>query len=138
MILRLSRERMDRFEVLWRGRWEKMTVWAKANVLGLFIFNAIILAIVLLRSVGYFAPFLPLGVNATFLIALLLAVVLFNGGSKFVFGWGLAFWILAGFFRVAGIDVWAERAAIYTFEALVVGVVMVFVEEVVKKRGLKR
>jgi len=135
MKLNLFRKWVEQAEILGREHWEGMRVWAKGNVLGLFIFNAIILAIVLLRSVGYFAPFLPLGVNVVFLIALILAIILFKAGSRFVFSWGLVFWLLAGFFRVVGVEVWAERAGIYTFEALVVGVVMLMVEELRKKGG---
>ncbi len=135
MKLNLLRERVNQVGVLGCDQWERMKVWAKRNVLGLFIFNAIILAIVLLRSVGYFEPFLPLGVNTVFLIALLLTVVLFRGGSRFVFSWGLVFWILAGFFRIVGVGVWAERAGIYAFEALAVGVVMLVVEGLRKKES---
>ena len=41
--------------------------WAKENLAGLFVFNIIILLLVLLRFAGYFSPFLEININLIYL-----------------------------------------------------------------------
>lgn len=112
----------------------QLRIWAEENILGLFIFNILLVLLLLLRSAGYFSPFLPLDVNVVIFVSLVMAVFLLKLNSHVVFGITIAFWLFAGFLRIAGVDVWAERTAIYAYESLMVGVSCMMVEIVSKQR----
>lgn len=118
---------MKRFKFL-RGRtskWKKLfNGWSRKNLTGIFIFNIVILLMVLLSAAGYFKPFFALSINVIVFTGLLLSIFLFNAGSRFMFIFSLSFLFFTAFLRVVGIDIWAERATIYVFDALVIGVVL--------------
>ncbi len=103
--------------------------WARNHVLGLFIFNLILMLLILLHSAGYFAPYLEITINLIFFICLLALILLLKATSKVIFIIAIAFWIFAGVLRIIGIDIWAERTAIYTFEGFLVGVFLQIIED---------
>lgn len=103
---------------------EQLQNWASRNVLNLFIFNAILTLLLLLRSAGYFSPFFSLSISFIIGLCLILSVILFGVRSKMIFIVVLFFWLLAMFFKIMSVDVWAERAVIYCFEALLLGILL--------------
>lgn len=111
----------------------KLQIWAQERILGIFIFTIILALLLLLYSAGYFAPYMPLTINLIVVIALMLAVILLHLKSNFIFYTVIFFWVLTSFFMIFNIDVWAERAAIYTFETLVIGIILFIIEMNLKR-----
>lgn len=110
--------------------------WAENKILGLFVFNLIIMLLVVLRSAGYFSPYFPITINFIVFFSLILAIFLLNIKSSALFITALAFWIFAALLKILNIDVWAQRTALYTFQALIVGLVL-FVIEIVRSKKKK-
>lgn len=106
----------------------KIQKWAKQHSLGLFLFNIITLILLLLRSAGYFEPFLPLTINLIVLISFILAIFLLGATKQSLFFITLIFWLFSAILKILQIDIWAERTVIYSFQALVIGIVMLFFE----------
>jgi hypothetical protein len=107
---------------------DKLKIWIEKNYFKIGLFNVILIMLVLLRSAGYFEPFFPITINFIVLLALLLAIVLLGLGSKFMFLTSLTFWVLAATIKLAGVDIWAERTAIYAYQAVVLGVLLLIRE----------
>ena len=82
----------------------------------------------LLHSVGYFNPFLPITVNLIVLIVFFLSIFLLGAKSEAFFVAALFFWTITGFFKLVQVNVWAERSAIYVFESLLFGVILLLWE----------
>lgn len=119
------------------GRWpwqEKLQKWVELHYFQLAIFNVVLVILLLLRSAGYFEPFFGITINSIFLIALVLSIFLLGTRSCGAFTVALIFWLFAAFLKLAKIDVWAERNAIYSFQALVVGVLLLVWESLFDKR----
>lgn len=112
----------------------KLSLWAQSKVFGLFVFNLLVMLLIVLRSAGYFTPYFPLTINLIVFLSLILAIILLNMRSSALFIIALVFWIITAVLRIQGIEVWAERAALYTFQALVVGVVLLVIEIVSGKK----
>lgn len=106
----------------------KLHNWAQERIVGIFIFTLILVLLLLLYSAGYFAPYLPLTINLVVLISIVLSIVLLQLNSKFIFSLVIFFWLLAALFMVLNIVVWAERASIYAYETLVVGLILYLLE----------
>ena len=104
--------------------------WAREYSFGIFIFNIILMLLVLLRSAGYFDPFVPITINLIFFVSITMATVFLGFRSRGLFVLAGIFWILALVFRSLKIDIWAERAAIYVFEAVLVGVLLLILENI--------
>ena len=102
----------------------QLQVWSQQRILNLFIFNAILMMLLLLRSAGYFSPFLPLTINLIILICLLMAVLLLGVRHRTLFVITLLLWALAALLKIVGINSWAERAAIYSFEAFTIAFIL--------------
>ncbi|EKD94493.1 MAG: hypothetical protein ACD_26C00034G0028 [uncultured bacterium] len=113
---------MTIFKILFNKQKILATKWAEGNIAGLFIFNLIILLLVLLRFAGYFSPFLTININLIYLIGLILSVILLKASSRVMFIMALVFWMLTVFLKYVKIDVWADRTVEYFFQALVVGI----------------
>lgn len=107
--------------------------WAKRKFLQISVFNLVIILLFLLRSAGYFDPYFLISVNLIVTVALILAIPLLGANSRTMFVVSLVFWLFVGFLRVLNLDVWAERTAVYTYEALVIGVVLLIYEEIKNK-----
>lgn len=103
-------------------------LWANQKVFQLFIFNMIIMLLILLYTAGYFAPFFPLTINFIVFVALLLSIFLLGINSKILFGIAIFFWLFAAFLKGVRVDVWAERTAIYSYQALLIGIILFIIE----------
>lgn len=112
---------------------KKIQNWVSTHIPGIFVFVLLLMLLVLLYTAGYFHPFFELSINAIFFLSMILAVFLLGAGSRSLFTIGLIFWLLAGFFKVFAIDIWAERTAIYMFQALIIGVILTFIENIKDK-----
>lgn len=110
----------------------KVRSWTKDYNHNLIIFNLIIVFLFLLRSAGYFQPYFPISVNFIVITGLVLSVIFLGANSKLIFLTTLIFWIFAGFLAILKIDVWAERTGIYAYESLSFGVLLFFIELVMK------
>lgn len=106
----------------------KIERWVKSHYLNLAIFNIFLIVLVLLHSARYFDPFWLISINAIVFVALIASIFLLGAKSNIFFIATLLFWIFAGLLKLAKIDVWAERTTVYAFEALIIGVFMLFVE----------
>lgn len=107
--------------------------WVRVHYFHLAVFNLVLIILVLLRSAGYFDPYFPITIHTIILITLLLLVFLLGVSSKLLFLLTFLLWIFAAFLKVAGIDVWAERTTVYAYEALVIAVILLFLEGFLKK-----
>lgn len=108
----------------------KLTHWVNSHLLGLFVFNLVIIILVLLHGAGYFHPFFIISINFITIVGLTLSIFLLGANSKTMFGMSLLFWFVASIFRNLNIDIWAERAAINVYQALVIGVLLLIIETV--------
>lgn len=102
--------------------------WSNSHIFKMLIFNTVLVFLVLMRSAGYFLPFFGISVNFIVMSMLILSIFLLGAKSKSMFLIAFLFWLFAGLMKVLKIDIWAERTAIYTFEALVVGLILIFFE----------
>lgn len=110
----------------------KMNNWAMKNFLNISIFNLVMISLYLLRSAGYFDPYFLISVNFIVIIGLILSIFLFGANSRAIFIISLLFWLFAGFLLILNLDTWAERTAVYCVESLVIGVVLLFFEDIRK------
>lgn len=102
----------------------KVESWSQSHLPGIFIFNILVILLLLLRSGGYFDPYFTITINVVIFVSLISSVVLLGVRSKTLFLIALIFWFFAGILRFLGIEVWAERTTLYTFQALLIGVVL--------------
>jgi hypothetical protein len=114
---------------------KNVSLWVPLYSLQFAVFNIILIFLFLLRSVGYFDPFLPLSVNFIVLISFILAIVLFRAESSVFFTIGLLFWVFAAFLRIVKVDIWAERTSVYVFESLLIGITLLIFESFSLRRG---
>lgn len=98
--------------------------WLPNHYFQLALFNIILIILLLLRSAGYFEPYFPLSINFITLFSLVLAIFLFGLKSKSIFLLAGLFWIFACLLKLLNVEIWAERTAIYTFQAIFLGVVL--------------
>lgn len=104
----------------------KIEQWAMKNFFTISIFNFIIIILFLLRSAGYFEPYFLISVNFIVVVGLLLSILLLGSTSKEMFVVSLLFWLFAGLLKVLNIETWAERTVIYSVEALVIGIILLY------------
>lgn len=107
---------------------EKIKKWASNNYLQIGIFNMAIVFALLLRSAGYFHPYITISVNLVVLFALILSIILFRANSSVIFFICLCFWAFSGLLLLLGVGIWAERASIYAFESVSIGVILLVFE----------
>lgn len=112
----------------------RMDIWSKDHLIGLFVFNLLIILLLLLRSGGYFLPYFVISINTVVFIALMGSIVLLGAHSGAIFLIGLFFWIFAFLLRILGVEVWAERTSIYTYQTLLLGVLLIILENIIQKR----
>jgi len=108
--------------------------WARRRLVGIFVFNLLMMVLLLLKSAGYFYPYLPLTINIVYMAAMVLAVCLLGINSRVIFIVALFFWLMSGWFGLWKINIWAERSAIYTYQALVLGGMLVIIESFCRDR----
>lgn len=102
--------------------------WGNKHLFKIFAFNTLLAFMVLMRSAGYFLPFFDISINFIVLTLLILSIFLFKANSRSMFFISLLFWLFACLIKVFKIDIWAERTAIYTFEALIIGTILLIIE----------
>ena len=100
--------------------------WSINNLLGIFLFNLAIVVLVLLRSAGYFEPFVPLTINSIFFIGFILLPVMLGVNYVALFSIAGLFWLLSALLQLFSVDIWAERSSIYCFQAFFVGFLILF------------
>lgn len=117
----------------------KLETWILKHYLQLAIFNGVLILLVLLRSAGYFEPYLPITINFIFLVSLILSIFLLGMKSRGAFTLSLLFWLSAAILRIVNVEVWAERSALYSYEAFVAGLLLTFFQgfNVTKKLSAK-
>lgn len=102
--------------------------WAPEHIAGLVVINFTLMFLFLLRSAGYFAPYFPISINVIVLILLIFTNLFLGLKSNFIFFVSIFFLLLAGILKTIGIDIWAERSAVYAFQAILVGTVLMILE----------
>ena len=108
--------------------------WSQERISALFLFNMVLGLLLLLHSAGYFAPFFLLTINFIAVISLVLAVILFRINSSIIFFITILFWIFAALLKITNVEAWAVRSAIYAFESLVIGVLLMIIEAVIRNQ----
>ena len=103
---------------------ENIQDWVIKNYLQLFVFNMMLIVMMLLRSAGYFEPYLPLSINTIMFIALIGMVVLLRARTRTLMLVTILLWLFAALLQVLNIDVWAERTAVYAFQSLIIATVL--------------
>ena len=103
---------------------KSVKVWVEKKLVGIFIFNLIVVVMVLLNTAQYFKPFFYLGINSIFFLSLILAVALLGSRTKEMFLISIIFLLFAAFLKVVKIDIWADRASIYFYQAFLIGLVL--------------
>jgi len=88
--------------------------------------------LVLLNTAEYFKPFFFLGINVIFFIGLILSIPLLGARSKSMFFISIIFLVFAIFLKILKIEIWAERTAVYTFQSLLIGVILLTRESINK------
>ncbi len=109
---------------------ESLSSWSNERIFNLFLFNIFIMLMIVLRSAGYFDPFFLITINTIVLLGLIIAVFLLGVGSKLMFSVALVFWIFAALLKMVKIDVWAERTSVYFFQAFIIGVFLLGIENI--------
>lgn len=115
----------------------ELNKWTVDHQFNLTIYNLIIITLFVLRSAGYFHPFFPITVNFIVSFSLVLSIFLLNARSRSLFVVTILFWIFAAFLRVLGINVWAERTAVYSYQAFFIGVLLLVFEVVFNNKKKK-
>lgn len=113
---------------------KKTTVWAASRYVNLAIFNTLAVILSLLHVAKYFHPFWMITINIIIFILLIASVLLLGARSRALFLISLLFLLFSGFVKILGIGVWAERIAIYMFQALLLGILLLFIENVGKAK----
>ena len=98
-----------------------------SKMLGLFAFNIILMTLILMRSADYFKPFFPLSIHIIVLICFIISIPLLGVRDKMLFFISLLLWFFSGLLKVLQIDVWAERTVVYSFEALLIGMILLLI-----------
>lgn len=115
-----------------------VATWTSSHYINLAIFNSLTIILVLLHSAKYFDPFWMISINTVIFILLVASVLLLGAGSRTLFLISLSFLLFAGFMKILGVEVWAERVAIYMFQAFLLGVLLLFIEDIVIYTHLRK
>ena len=106
----------------------KLSAWGKGRYFELAVFNILLAILVLLHSAGYFSPFWLISINSIIFIMLCISVALLGMRSTAMFTVSFLFLVFSGFMKVVNVAVWAERTSIYVFQALALGILVLFFE----------
>lgn len=102
--------------------------WAMKHFFQISIINFVLIMLFLLRSAGYFDPYFFISVNFIVVTGLLMSILLLKARSNVIFMVSLLFWLFAGFLRIINLDTWAERTTVYTYQSLILGVIILIIE----------
>ena len=92
------------------------------------MFNIILVILVLLNVAGYFNPFFFIGINVIFFVSLVLSIFLLGFRFRAIFLISITFFVFAMFLKIAKIDIWADRASIYFYQAYLLGVLLLAID----------
>ena len=109
-----------------KGKLRAIDAWILNHLIGLFVFNMAIILMALLNTAQYFKPFFYLGINTIFLLSLILATIFLGARTKAMFTISLVFLVFAALLKIAKIDIWADRASIYFYQAFFIGLSLLF------------
>lgn len=107
-----------------KGYSKILNIWVQGHVLGLFIFNIILIILVLLNTAQYFKPFYYLGINEIFFISMIMSIFLLGARSRTMFLISILFLILSMVLKVVKVDIWADRASVYFYQSFTIGLVL--------------
>lgn len=107
---------------------ESINSWAMKHFFQISVFNFVLIMLFLLRSAGYFDPYLLISVNFIVVAALIMSILLLKAKSNVMFIVCLSFWLFAGLLKIFNLDTWAERTAIYAIEGLIIGTILLVIE----------
>jgi len=116
-------------QVAYRSYQKRMEIWSRNHIGDLALYNLIIIVLVLLHSAGYFHPFFPITINIISLIALVGAIILLGARTNLLFTLSAFFLIFAGLMLILNVRIWADRTMIYMFQSLVLGILLLFLED---------
>ncbi len=102
--------------------------WALENVARVFIFQSIIMSLVVLHSLGYFHPFFTISAHFIIFTSLILAVLILKARSYHLALFSLITFLGSAFFLVYEVEVWATRLAMYTSESFFVCLIVFALE----------
>ena len=114
--------------------YRKLVNWSKNNLPGIFLFNLIIVILVLLRSANYFQPFFSLNINSIFFVGFILLPFLLKANYEALFSIAGLFWLLSALFKLFRVDIWAERSSIYCFQAFFIGLMILFFDYIFPRK----
>lgn len=103
--------------------------WSEKHLTGLFVFNVALVLMVLLSTAQYFNPFFYLGINTIFFISLIISIFLLGARVKTMMAIAVIFLALTAFLKVVRVDVWADRASIYFYQSLFLGILLLFLSK---------
>lgn len=106
-----------------------LNIWSQSHLLGLFVFNTILVILVLLNVAGYFKPFFYIGINFIFFVSLILSIFLLGFRYKMMLLISITFFVLAMFLKVVKIDIWADRASIYFYQSFTLSVLLLLIDK---------
>lgn len=115
-------------DVLLVQKMVELRTWGDKNFLGLLFVNLVLMMLILLRSAGYFEPYLTITINLIILVMIIMIRFLLRVKGKVILEFSLFFLLFAMFLKVLNIEIWAERSMIYSYEALLVGTVLILFE----------
>lgn len=102
--------------------------WSHENFLGILSLTVLLMTLVLLRSAGYFDPYLTLSINLIVIIMLITARVFLKINHQQILVISLLFMGMAVLLKIFVVNIWAERSMIYSFESLLFGVSLILYE----------
>lgn len=115
-------------DVLLVQKMVELRTWGDKNFLGLLFVNLVLMMLILLRSAGYFEPYLTITINLIILVMIIMIRFLLRVKGKVILEFSLFFLLFAMFLKVLNIEIWAERSMIYSYEALLVGIMLLLFE----------
>lgn len=104
--------------------------WAQKNLARLFIYEIVLMTLVLLHSLGYFHPFFVISAHFIIIFGLVFSVVLLRTRSNHIALFCIVFWLGALVFESLQVIVWAERLAMYAYETLLLCTVLIVFENI--------
>lgn len=115
-----------------------VTTWSKKNIARIFIYQMVLMLLVVLHSLGYFHPFFTISAHFIINVALILSVLLLRTRSIHIAFFAATFWLGASFFQASRVTVWAERMSMYAYETFLLCVFLYILETYFFSRTTKR
>ena len=108
--------------------------WIQLHYFQLAIFNIILIILVLLRTAGYFEPIFLISINMIVFVGLILSILILSARSNFIFIMSVIFLSWALILYILNLKIWAERATVYFFESLLLGILILIIERILSDK----